>query len=106
MEQGVMGKLARIAMGVFGARHSHVGVRRCYGSKISKGGFIKVTSDLMRPMRKGDTIRCLGESKVRKDLQCGSKEFKAASGLYPRNLGSQRYNALIKEQQNEINASS
>jgi hypothetical protein len=35
-----------------------------------------------------------GELKVRKDLQCGSKEFQAASGLYPRNLGSQRYNAL------------
>jgi hypothetical protein len=28
-----------------------------------------------------------GESKVRKDLQCGSKEFQAASGLYPHNLG-------------------
>jgi hypothetical protein len=35
-----------------------------------------------------------GESKMRKDLQCGSKEFEAASGLYPYNLGSQRYNAL------------
>jgi hypothetical protein len=59
MEQGIMGKLARIAMGVFGARHSHVGVRRCYGSKISKGGFVRVTSGKMGPMRKGDMIRYL-----------------------------------------------
>jgi hypothetical protein len=43
MEQGVMGKLGRIVIGVFGARHSHVRAKRCYGSKISKGGFIKVT---------------------------------------------------------------
>jgi hypothetical protein len=35
-----------------------------------------------------------GESNVRKDLQCGSKEFETASGLYPHNLGSQRYNTL------------
>jgi hypothetical protein len=42
-EQGIMGKLARIVTDIFGARHSHVGVRRCYGSKMSKGGFIKVT---------------------------------------------------------------
>jgi hypothetical protein len=35
-----------------------------------------------------------GESKMRKDLQCGSKEFKAALGLYPRNLGNQRYNGI------------
>jgi hypothetical protein len=38
-----MGKLGRIVIGVFGARHSHVRAKRCYGSKISKGGFIKVT---------------------------------------------------------------
>jgi hypothetical protein len=38
-----MVKLARIATGVFEARHSHVGAKRCYGSKISNGGFIKVT---------------------------------------------------------------
>jgi hypothetical protein len=37
-----MRKLARIAMGVFEARHSHVEAKRCYRSKISKGGFIKV----------------------------------------------------------------
>jgi hypothetical protein len=41
-----------------------------------------------------------GESKVRKDLQCGSKEFQVTSGLYPHNLGSQRYNAL--EETNKI----
>jgi hypothetical protein len=44
---------------VFEARHSPVGAKRCYRSKIGKGGFIKFTSGLMRPMRKGDTIRCL-----------------------------------------------
>jgi hypothetical protein len=38
-----MRKFARIATGVFEAWHNHVGAKRCYGSKISKGGFIKVT---------------------------------------------------------------
>jgi hypothetical protein len=65
-----MRKFARIATGVFEARHSHVGAKRCYGSKISKGGFIKVTIGIMGPMRKGDTIRCLfGKPKEQKDLQ-------------------------------------
>jgi hypothetical protein len=54
-----MRKLARIATGVFGSWHSHVEVKKCYGSKISKSGFIKAMSGLMEPMRKGDTIRCL-----------------------------------------------
>jgi hypothetical protein len=73
--------------GAFGARHSHVRVKRCYGSKIRNGGFIKVTSGLMGPMRKGDTIRCLSNGrKGREDLPYDSKEFKAASGLYPHNL--------------------
>jgi hypothetical protein len=35
-----------MATGVFEARHSHVGVRRCYRSKISKSGFIRVTIGL------------------------------------------------------------
>jgi hypothetical protein len=47
-----------------------------------------------------------GELMVRKDLHCGSKEFKAASGLYPRNLESQRYNALSRDQRNDINTPS
>jgi hypothetical protein len=54
-----MEKLARIVTGVFGARHSNVRVRRCYRSKISKGGFIKVTISLTKPMRMSDMIRCL-----------------------------------------------
>jgi hypothetical protein len=54
-----MKKFARIVTGVFEARHSHVGEKRCYGSKISKGEFIKVTIGLMKSMRKGDTVRCL-----------------------------------------------
>jgi hypothetical protein len=62
-EQDVMGKLARIVTGVFGARHSNVGVRRCYGSEISKGGFIKVTIGLTEPMRMGDTTRCLSNGR-------------------------------------------
>jgi hypothetical protein len=37
-----MKKLARITIGVFEARHNHVRAKRCYGSKINKGGFIKV----------------------------------------------------------------
>jgi hypothetical protein len=76
-EQGVLGKLDRTVTGVFGARHSNVGVRGCYGSKISKGGFIKVTIGLTEPMRKGDTDRCLLVSQRR----CGSNEFKAAPML-------------------------
>jgi hypothetical protein len=56
---GVMRKLARIVTGVFEARHSHVGAKRHYGSKISKGAFINVTIGLTEPMRKGDTTRCL-----------------------------------------------
>jgi hypothetical protein len=54
-----MRKLARIAMGVFEARHSHVRAKRCYGSKISKGEFIKVMIGLTKSVRKGDTVRCL-----------------------------------------------
>jgi hypothetical protein len=54
-----MKKLARITTGVFEARHSHVGARRYYGSKISKGGFIKVTIGLTELMRKSDIVRCL-----------------------------------------------
>jgi hypothetical protein len=51
-------------------------------SKISKGGFIKVTIDLTEPMRQGDMIRYLfGEPKERKDLQFGSKEFNAVPRL-------------------------
>jgi hypothetical protein len=64
-----MGKLARIATGVFGAWHSKVWARSATVPKISKGELIKVTIGLTEPMRMGDTIRCLfGESKVRKDL--------------------------------------
>jgi hypothetical protein len=62
-EQGVMEKLVRIAMGVFGAWHSHVWVMRCYGSKISKGGFINVTIGLTEPIRIGDTIGCLSNGR-------------------------------------------
>jgi hypothetical protein len=54
-----MRKLVRIVMSVFEARHNPVGAKRYYGSKISKGGFIKITSGIMGPMRKGDMIRCL-----------------------------------------------
>jgi hypothetical protein len=42
-------------MGVFESRHRHVGVKRCYGSKISKSGFIKVTIDLTELTRECDT---------------------------------------------------
>jgi hypothetical protein len=57
-ETGVMRKLAGITTGVFEARHSHVGAKSCYGSKIRKGGFIEVTIGLTEPMRKGDMVRC------------------------------------------------
>jgi hypothetical protein len=48
-----MRKLARIATGVVEAWHSHVGAKRCYGSRISTGGFIKVTIGLTKPMAMG-----------------------------------------------------
>jgi hypothetical protein len=77
-----MGKLVRIMTGVIGARHSNARAKRCYGSKISKGGFIKVTIGLTEPMRQGDTVRYpFGGPKERKDLQFGSKEFKAVPRL-------------------------
>jgi hypothetical protein len=38
-----MGKLARIATGVFGAWHSHVWARSATVPKISKGELIKLT---------------------------------------------------------------
>jgi hypothetical protein len=107
MEQGIMGKLARIVMGDFGAGHSHVGVKRCYGSKISKGGFIKVTSGLMGPMRKVDTIRCL--SNRWKGAGGFTMWFKGVQGVFrviPMQLRSQRYNALVETNVNKINAPS
>jgi hypothetical protein len=54
-----MRKLARMATGVFEARHSHVGAKRCYWSKMSKGGFINVMIGIVESMRMGDTLRCL-----------------------------------------------
>jgi hypothetical protein len=54
-----MGRLARIVTGAFESRHSHVGVKRCYGCTISKSGFIRVMIGLTESMRKGDTVRCL-----------------------------------------------
>jgi hypothetical protein len=53
-----MRKLSRIVTGVFEAWQSYVRAKRRYGSKISKGGFIKVTIDLTESMRKGDTVKC------------------------------------------------
>jgi hypothetical protein len=75
-------------MGVFEAWHSHVEVRMCYGSKISKSGFIKVTIGLTEPMRMGDMLRCLSNGrKGRESLPCDSEGFKETSGLYPHNWG-------------------
>jgi hypothetical protein len=45
-----MEKLARIAMGVFGAWHSHVWARMGYGSRINKDRLIEVTIGLAEPM--------------------------------------------------------
>jgi hypothetical protein len=107
MEQDIMGKLARIVMNVFGAWHSHIEVKRCYGSKITKGGFIKVTSGLMGPMRKGDRIRCL--SNGRKGAGGFTMWFKWVEGAFrviPTQLRSQRYNALVETNKNKINAPS
>jgi hypothetical protein len=87
-ELGVIRKLARMTTRVFGARHSPVRAKRCYGSKISKGGLLKVTSGLMGSMRKGHTIRCLSNGRKRWEvLPCDPKEFKTASRLSSRNWG-------------------
>jgi hypothetical protein len=45
-----MGKLARIATGVFGVWHSHVWAMRCYGSRINKDRLIKVMIGLAELM--------------------------------------------------------
>jgi hypothetical protein len=83
-----MRKFASIAMGVFEARHNHVEAKRCYGSKISKSGFIKVTIDLTEPMTMGDTLRYFSNGRMgRKSLPCDSEGFKATSRLYPHNWG-------------------
>jgi hypothetical protein len=75
-------------MSVFKARHSPVGEKRCYGSKISKCVFIKVTSGLMGPMKKGDMTRCISNGqKGREGLSCDSNEFKMTSVLSPRDWG-------------------
>jgi hypothetical protein len=58
-EPGVMRKLARIVMGVFEAWPSHIEAKRCYKSKMSKGGFIKVIVSLTEPMRMSDMLMCL-----------------------------------------------
>jgi hypothetical protein len=74
-----MGKLARIATVVFEARHSQVGAKGCYGSTISKGGFVKVTIGLTEPMRKGEMVRCLLVSqrsgKIYNEVQTSSRRF-------------------------------
>jgi hypothetical protein len=73
-------------MGAFESRHMHVGAKRCYRSKISKCGFIKVTIDLTELTRECDTIACLSNGrKGREGLPCDSKEFNALSGLYLHN---------------------
>jgi hypothetical protein len=74
-----MRKLTRIATGVSEARHSHVRAKTCYGSKISKCGFIKVTIGLTEPMRKGDMVRCLlvshGSEKIYNVVQRSSRRL-------------------------------
>jgi hypothetical protein len=81
-EQGVVGKLARIATGVFGAWHSHVWARSATISKICKGELIKVTIGITEPMIIGGHDQVpFGEPKEQKDLQFDSKEFKMVPRL-------------------------
>jgi hypothetical protein len=105
-KQGVMGKLARFMTGVFGARHSNVGVRRCYTSEISKGVFIKVTIGLMEPMRMGDMITCLSNGQTGGRVTMLFKGVQCAFRVIPTQLRSQRYNALVETNENKINAPS
>jgi hypothetical protein len=75
-----MRKLARIATGVFKARYSHVGAKRCYGSKISKDGFIKVMIGLTELIGEG----CPWMSQRSERIYNGSKEFKTVPRVITR----------------------
>jgi hypothetical protein len=101
-----MGKLARIVTCVFGARPSHVGAKRCYGSKISKGGFIKVTSGLMGKIRKCDMIRCLWLVEGAKRFTMWFKGVRGGFGVIPTQFRSQRYKASEETNGNKVNAPS
>jgi hypothetical protein len=67
--------------------HNHVGAKRCYGSKLSKGGFIKVTSGLMGPMRKGDTIMSLWWVEGAKRITMWLKEVPGGFKAIPTQFG-------------------
>jgi hypothetical protein len=88
MEQGIMGKLAKIVTGVFEARQSHVGVKRCYRSKISKGGFIKSTSGLTEPMGGVTWSGVIGWAKEIEGSQSGSKGSRRLQGYTNTNHAS------------------
>jgi hypothetical protein len=68
-----MGKLARIAMVVFGAWNSHVWARRCYGSKTNKDRLIEVTICLAEPMGGWHDQVSLDEPKELEDSQIDSR---------------------------------
>jgi hypothetical protein len=97
-----MRKLARIVMGVFEARHNHVGAKRCYGYKISKGEFIKVTIGIAE-QQESVIWQCafpMGERGGGGGFPMWFKGVQGAFRVIPTQLRSQRYNAL--EETNEI----
>jgi hypothetical protein len=91
-------------MSVFEARHNPVGAKRRYGSKVSTCEFIKVTSGLMGPIRKGDVIKCISNGrKGAGEFTIWFKGVQNGFTLIPTQLGSQRYNTLEETNRNKIN---
>jgi hypothetical protein len=91
-------------MSVFEARHNPVGAKRCYGYKVSTCGFIKVTSGLMGPIRKGDMIKCISNGRKRAgEFTIWFKGVQGGFTLIPTQLESQRYNTLEETNGNKIN---
>jgi hypothetical protein len=67
----------------FKAWHNHVEAKRCYRSKISRGGGVYQGREWPNGTneKRGHGQVPFSEPKERKDLQFGSKEFKAVPRL-------------------------
>jgi hypothetical protein len=77
--------------GAFEARYSHVEVKRRYGSKISKSGFIKITIGLTEPIKKGETIRFLFNRPKKLGDSQGGSSIRSGFRVTPMRFMLQRY---------------